>query len=109
MKLTVLSMEIKLKRGMIEEGKADFYFIGIEHYDDFDWFLDFFLQMPDTTLIKKVDGIYSRLAWLLTREVRYTLIHHEDIGYYSQLSDGDSEENLRKLEQILNEVLETIV
>lgn len=84
-------------------------FIGIDHYDDFDWFLDFFLQRPDTTLTKRLDGIYSRFAWLVTQEIHYTLIHHEDIGYYSQLSDGDSEENLRKLEQILNEVLETIV
>ncbi len=102
-------MKIKLKRGQIRKDITDFYFIGIDHYDDFDWFLGFFLQRPDTKLIKRLDGIYSRIAWLDTVEIRYTVIHHEDIGYYSQLSDGDSEENLTKLELLLNEILETIV
>lgn len=101
-------MEIKLKRGMIKHGVTDFYFIGIDHYDDFDWFLGFFLQRPDTKLLKKVDGIYSRTAWLATMEIRFTVMHHEDIGYYAQLSENESEEELIKLEQILNEVLKAI-
>ena len=101
-------MEIQLERGKIKDSKMDFCFVGINHYDDFDWFLEFFLRRTDTKLLERLDGIYSRTAWLISLDINYKFVQHDDVGYYVQILEDDSEENLTKLEQIFSEILEDV-
>ena len=101
-------MDIQLKRGKSLNGQTEFYFIGMDHYDEFDWFLDFLLNRSDTILIEKIDGIYSRIAKLKSMDVYYEVIHHDDIGYYAHLSHEETDKSLSFLEEMFCELTNTI-
>jgi hypothetical protein len=99
-------MEIRLKRGSIKKGVTDFYFFGLEHYDDFDWFLDLFLRSGDTKLLERINGIYSITAKLESQGICCKLIQPENIGFYAERMEDEAQESLANLEQILVEILE---
>lgn len=101
-------MDIELKRGKTLDGRTECYFIGMEGYDEFDWFLHFLVNRTDTMLINKVDGIYSRIAKFKSKDIYYEVIHHDDIGWYSHLLQEENDKNLSLLEEILGELTDTI-
>lgn len=102
-------MNIELKRGRVKvAGRTEFYFIGMDYYDEFDRFLDFLLKRNDTRLIEKIDGIFSRIAKLESQGILYELIHHDDIGYYAHVMEKETDENLSKTEMIFHELTEQI-
>ena len=102
-------MNIELKRGRVKAvERTEFYFIGMNYYDEFDWFLDFLLKRNDTRLIEKIDGIFSRIARLESQGVLYEVIHHDDIGYYAHVTEKETDENLSRIERIFRELTEQI-
>lgn len=101
-------MDVELKRGKALDGRTEFYFIGMNYYDEFDWFLEFLLNRSDTILIQKTDGIYSRIAKLKTKDIYYEVIHHDDIGYYAHLLYEEIDDHLSILEDIFKSLTDAI-
>lgn len=69
--------KINLKSGINEHEKTEFYFMGLDSYEDFDVVVDYLIGL-NGKLIDNLNGIYSRIATLNIGDMIFKVIYHED-------------------------------
>jgi hypothetical protein len=95
---------IKLMRGLNEENQTEFYFVGLDSYDDFDVVVTI-IKNRDLVIIDKYDGIYSRAATFELNGKIFKFAYHEDVGLYAA---ANNQANTEWLYDILSDVIKTI-
>ena len=96
---------ISLKSGKNDEGKTEYYVIGLDTYESFEQIIPEVLKLGPS-LVDQIDGIYSRTALFDLSERKFKIIFHEDVGIYAFAVSG--EEDGAWLLKILNTVVENL-
>lgn len=102
-----LPSKINLKSGVNEHGKTEFYFMGLDIYEDFDVVVDYLIGL-NGKLLDNLNGIYSRIATLNIGDMIFKVIYHEDLGVYAYALGEISETDDIKLRYILEKIVALI-
>lgn len=87
---------IDLKSGKNDEGKIEFYLVGMDTYESFDQVVSE-MQKIGPSLLDTLDGIYSRTALFEIGGRQFKIIFHEDVGIYAfSLGKSNNDDWLQK-------------
>ena len=88
-----------------EDGSTEVYFVGIEHWNDFDLLLGLLQQENNCKILSNQELIYIRKAELSRNGVKFHLIQDDMLGNYLHTDD---EKDVAMLEHLANNVIESI-
>jgi hypothetical protein len=88
-----------------ENGSAEVYFVGIEHWDDYDLLLGLLQQENSCEIISNQERIYARRAELIRNGIKFQLIQDDMLGNYLYTDDSKI---VPTLEQLANSVINSI-
>jgi hypothetical protein len=96
-----------LKPGVNDTGTVEYYFVGLEKYEDIEVVLDQLIHMH-ARILETLDGIYSRVATLDMEGANFKVIYHEDVGVYSYIINQSSPEANDWLKRVLEQAVNNI-
>lgn len=64
------------------DGSLEIYFVGLEHWDDFDIILKLLQRENDCKIISNNEMIYIRIAELTYENINFKLIQDDMLGNY---------------------------
>ena len=95
-------MNIRIAESFGKCGQIEFYFVGLEDYDDFEHVSDAMIS-EGYQLDDKLDGIYSRLGYFRNNTHHIKLVYHEDVGTF--LCSANSNTNNETVRQLVHHLL----
>ena len=88
-----------------DDGSVELYFMGIEHWDDFDLILGLLQQENNCTIMSNQEMTYMRKAELELNKVTFELRHDDMLGNFLYTKDNRIAPSL---EQLANRVIESV-
>lgn len=98
-------MDMRVAISENDDGSVELYFVGIEHWDDFDLILGLLQQENNCTILSNQEMIYMRKAELELNKVTFELRHDDMLGNFLYTKDNRI---VPSLEQLANRVIESI-
>ena len=98
-------MDMRVSISKNDDGSVELYFVGIEHWDDFDLILGLLQQENNCTILSNQEMIYMRKAELKLNQVTFELRHDDMLGNFLYTKDNRI---ITTLEQLANRVIESI-
>ena len=98
-------MDFRVTTKKNSDGSSEIYFVGIEHWDDYDLILGLLQQENDCKILSNQESIYTRKAELFRNGIRFQLIQDDMLGNYLYTND---DKVLSILEQLANSVIGSI-
>ncbi len=87
------------------DGSTEIYFVGVEHWDDFDLILELLQQENDCKILSNQELLYTRRADLLKSGVKFQLIQDDMLGNYLYTNEDSA---VSILDQLANKVIKGI-
>jgi hypothetical protein len=98
-------MDMRVAISENDDGSIELYFVGIEHWDDFDLILGLLQQENNCTILSNQEMIYMRKAELERNKVTFELRHDDMFGNFLYTKDNTTTPSL---EQLASCVIESI-
>ncbi|NLG05979.1 MAG: hypothetical protein GX567_19450 [Clostridia bacterium] len=98
-------MDMRVAISKNENDSVELYFVGIEHWDDFDLILGLLQQENNCTILSNQEIIYMRKAELELNKVTFELRHDDMLGNFLYTKDN---RHIPLLEQLANQVIESV-
>ena len=98
-------MDMRTAISKNDDGSVELYFVGTEHWDDFDLILGLLQQENNCTILSNHEMIYMRKAELELNKITFELRHDDMLGNFLYTKDNMS---IPLLEQLANRVIESI-
>jgi len=98
-------MDFRIATVKNEDGSTEIYFVGIEHWNDFDLLLGLLQQENGCKILSNQELIYIRKAELLKNKIKFLFIQDDMLGNYLYTDD---DELVPMLEQLANNIIKSI-
>jgi hypothetical protein len=88
-----------------KDGSTEVYFVGVEHWDDFDLILGLLQQENDCKILSNQELVYKRKAVLSKNGIEFQLMQDDLLGNYLFIDDDSA---VPMLERLAHNVINSI-
>jgi hypothetical protein len=98
-------MDFRVSTVKNTDGSTEVYFVGIEHWDDFDLLLGLLQQENDCAILSNQEMVYMRKAVLSMSGIEFQLMHDDMLGNYLNTNDNNT---VTLLEKMANRIIDSV-
>ena len=80
-------------------GSIEIYFIDLNYWEEFDLIIDILIKEFNCRIIKKQEGIYSKLCCMKKDTITFEIRHDDMLGNYIYTENKEDSQHLMKLAQ----------